>query len=273
MIYYPIAAVVLFILVGLAIRLLETRMLYHPSPLEAGAIDSVIEAAGDGEDRYEEVDFLAEDGVRSTGWLGTPKEPRGTLLWFHGNAGSVAHRWGDFLTFVRDLRLRVLIVDYRGYGRSEGSPGEAGLYLDARAALDFLGTRGVASKDVFVLGRSLGGAVAVELATERPLKGLILESTFTSAPAMGRSMLPFYPVSWFMRSRFDSETRIARLELPILLFHGRRDRIVPFKHGERLAAAATKEQVTFVPVDSDHNDLSVRLGKEYFDRVESFLLK
>ncbi|MEN8149849.1 MAG: alpha/beta hydrolase [Planctomycetota bacterium] len=270
---YAITAVVLFLVIGLAIRLLEPKLLYHPSPLEAGAIDSLKQAVGDGGDRYEEVDFVAEDGVRVTGWLGTPKEPRGTLLWFHGNAGSVAHRWGDFTAFVRDLGLRTLIVDYRGYGRSEGSPGEAGLYLDARAALDFLGKRGVDSKDVWVLGRSLGGAVAVELATARPVKGLVLESTFTSAPAMGRAMLPFFPVSWFIRSRFDSETRIATLDLPILLFHGRDDRIVPFSHAENLAAAAKAGNLTLVPVESDHNDLSMRLGKAYFDRVGDFLAK
>jgi len=273
MLEYLIAAVVLFILVGLGIRFVEQRTLYHPWPLEPGDIAFLTERIDPGPETFEEVSFPAEDGVTITGWLGTPPEPRATLLWFHGNAGNVLHRWQDFARFVRTERYRVLIVDYRGFGLSTGSPSEDGLYLDARAALDFLESRGAPPKEVWLLGRSLGGAVAIELAAARPVRGLILESTFTSAKDMAREMIPLFPVTWFTRSRFPSWDRIATVEVPILLFHGKDDGIIPFRHGERLAAAATKSSVTFVPVAGSHNDLSMSLGDEYFGKIASFILE
>ena len=268
---YLIAAVIIFLALGLGVRLLERATLYHPWPLEKGEIGYLTERLGPGDETFEEVSFPTEDGETVTGWLGTPPEPRATLLWFHGNAGNVLHRWDDFGCFVRNERYRVLIVDYRGFGRSTGSPDEAGLYLDARAALDFLEARGVPSPEVFLLGRSIGGAVAIELATARPVKGLILESTFSSAKDMAREMIPFFPVTWFTRSRFPSRERIATLSVPILMFHGRNDRIVPFRHAGRLVDAAVKTKVELVPVDSGHNDLSSRMGDAYFRRVAEFV--
>jgi len=273
MLAYLIAAVVLFFVIGLGIRFVEHKTLYHPWPLDAGEISYLVKQAGPGAGEFEEVAFETEDGVTVTGWLGTPPEPRATILWFHGNAGNVLHRWPDFLRFVGEERYRVLIVDYRGFGLSEGSPSEAGLYLDARAALDFLKSRGVPSEDVWVLGRSLGGAVAIELAAARPVKGLILESTFSSAKDVAREMIPIFPVAWFTKSRFPNEERIGDLTIPVLLFHGKSDGIIPFRHGERLVAAAKKTTVTFVPVDSHHNDLSGSLGEEYFQRIATFVLK
>jgi fermentation-respiration switch protein FrsA (DUF1100 family) len=270
MLFFAGVAVLGFLGLGLVVRILERRTLYHPMKLEGGEINEVIETVGDASAVLTEVVFDAEDGVTITGWLGTPSDPIGTLLWFHGNAGNVLHRWRDFARFVSRERIRVLIVDYRGFGRSEGSPDEEGLYRDAAAALDFLVDRGTPSQEITLLGRSLGGAVAIELASRRPVKGLILESTFTSAPDMARDMLPFFPASWFIRSRFPNLERIRKLTVPILMFHGREDRIVPIAHGERLAAATVSEH-RFVPVEAGHNDLSERMGDEYFELVTEFV--
>jgi fermentation-respiration switch protein FrsA (DUF1100 family) len=271
MLGYAVGALALILLLALAIRLLEGNMIYFPHRLSGGEMARILERIPKGDETFEEVEFETEDGVTVTGWWGTPPDPKATIVWFHGNAGNVYHRQDDFFRFVRACRLAVLIVDYRGYGRSEGSPDEAGLYLDARAALDFLVARGVPSESVYVLGRSLGGAVAIELATARPVKGLILESTFSSAKDMAKAMFRIFPAHWFIRTRFPNEERIATLELPILHFHGRRDRVVPFSQGERLAKAATKADHEFVPVDTDHNDLSILMGDEYFRRIVDFV--
>jgi len=271
MLTFAITLVVLFLGAGLLLRLMEGRLIYHPVPLEGGELAELAADLPESGARFEEVSFPTEDGETVTGWLGVPERPRGWLLWLHGNAGNVLHRWEDFSRFVVREEVAVLILDYRGYGRSTGRPDEGGLALDARAALDFLGARGVESERVFLLGRSLGGAVAVRLAEERPVAGVVMESTFLSIRAMARHTFPFFPAGWFAKSRFATDERIGRLTVPVLHFHGRADGIVPFSHGRRLSELAPEEGYEFVPVDSGHNDLSLSMGDAYFERVVRFI--
>ncbi|MHC4860526.1 MAG: alpha/beta hydrolase [Planctomycetota bacterium] len=267
-----ITILVLLVLPAVLFLLLQNRFLYFPQSLAVGALEERLAVIAKGEDTYEEVSFATSDGETLVAWLGRPPEPRAWLIWFHGNAGSIEHRFDDFLGFVRRANMAVLLVDYRGYGRSTGSPDEAGLYLDARAAWDYLVARESDPARIFLLGRSIGGAVAVELATEKPARGLILESTFTSLEAMAKKTVPWYPPAWWIaRGKFPTGDRIERLTMPILLFHGKADELVPFSHGYALSVIAG-ENLEFVPVPAaGHNDLSLTMGRDYYERVAAFV--
>jgi pimeloyl-ACP methyl ester carboxylesterase len=265
-------AVALFLLVGLTFRVLERRLTYFPRPLAPGTFEELVSTLPPGDEEWREVSFSTVDEETLQGWFGRPRDPEGWVLWNHGNAGSVVHRWQDFHRLVRIAKLAVLIYDYRGYGRSSGRPDEAGLYRDSRAAWDALVDLGANPDEIVLLGRSLGGAVAIELAADRPVRGLVLESTFTSFRDMARRAVSPFPAHWFARNRFPSEARISRLDVPILLFHGTQDTLVPFRHGERLAAAARPGRLEFVPVEgAGHNDVSETLGRAYFARVRAFV--
>ena len=252
--------------------LFENKLVFHPMPLKAGVFEEATSRLPTSTGTFEEVSITTEDGLSITGWLGVPKDPRGYLLWFHGNAGNNAHRWPDFLEFVSGQRLAVLLIDYRGFGTSEGSPSEEGVYRDATAAWDFLMKRCATPESTVILGRSLGGAVAIELASRKNPAGLILESTFFSMKEMAKKTVPVLPLYLILRSRFPSDELIGDLDLPILFFHGTADRVVPFHQGRDLAGLAKQERIRFVPVKgADHNDLAATMGGAYFDEVGSFV--
>ena len=273
MISLTVTLLVVLLLPGVLFFFFKERFLYYPHRLKEGALRQYVSnLPPGGEDSYEEIAFRTEDGETLVGWFGAPVEPKAWLLWFHGNAGSIEHRFGDLWQLVRRCGLAVLIVDYRGYGRSTGSPHEKGLYLDARAAWDALIVRGAEPERIFLLGRSIGGGVAVELATEKPARGLIIESTFTSLSDMAGKVAWWYPPArWIARGRFPTEERIAALTMPIILFHGEDDDLVPLAHGEALAARAG-ENLTLVPVPgAGHDDVSLTMGRAYFERVSEFV--
>jgi len=192
------------------------------------------------------------DGVRLHAWYaaGPPGVP--TLVWAHGNAGNIACR-ADVLHELAARGLAVLAFDYRGYGGSEGRPTEAGVYRDAEAAYDSERARGVRPERLVCFGESLGGAVAIHLASERPCAGVVVVATFTSMRDVGRAH--YGPLAVLAGSRFDSVGRVAHLSVPLLVAHGDRDDVVPFALGEQLFAAA-REPKRFVRVPgARHNDV------------------
>jgi hypothetical protein len=217
----------------------------------------------------EDVFLEAADGVRIHGfWLPAEGATR-ALLFLHGNAGNASHRLPNAAELVA-LGTNVLLLDYRGYGLSDGSPSEAGVYADARAGLGYLiEERGIPEDRIVVFGRSVGGAVAVDLVQDRAIAGLILESTFTSASAMARSLLPL--AAPFVRGHFDSENKIARLRAPLLFFHGDRDEIVPYGLGRQLFEAAPEPKAFETIEGAGHNDTTTIGGRPYFERIGRFL--
>lgn len=227
----------------------QSRLLYYPElpsrALEASPADIGL--------AYETVLLTAGDGTRLHGWFVPATAPRGTLLFSHGNAGNIAHRLDSIRQF-HSLGLNVLIYDYRGFGESEGKPTEAGTYLDVTAAWDYLlEERLIAPQQIIIFGRSLGAAIAAELASQHPSAGVILESAFTSVPDMAASLYPWLPVRLLSRYRYNNLEKVARITSPLLLVHSRGDEIVPYAHGERLFAHAN-EPKQFLELHGGHND-------------------
>jgi hypothetical protein len=220
---------------------------------------------------YEDVRMRTADGVDLHGWMVPCDGSEMTLLFFHGNAGNIGDRVEN-VKLLHEIGIRVFIVDYRGYGLSEGRPSEKGLYEDAQAAYAHLVShQGVPPERIAIFGRSLGGAVAVDLASRQPCGRLILESTFTSAGEMASHMIPFLPMGRLITEQFDSASKIDKVRAPLLQFHGTLDEIVPYRLGQKLNALAP-EPKEFVPIrGATHNDTYLVGGREYFEKIRSFL--
>jgi fermentation-respiration switch protein FrsA (DUF1100 family) len=218
---------------------------------------------------FEEVRFEASDGTRLHGWYVPHENPRATILFAHGNAGNLSHR-ADLLRILHDrVGASVMIFDYRGYGRSEGKPNEEGVLADARAARRWLAQReGIAESDIVMMGRSLGAAVAADLAAEDGARGLVLESTFTSLPDVAAHYYPWLPVRLIMRTRLDSKSKIARYKGPLLISHGEADTIIPIDFGRGLFEAANEPKQWLSFPNRDHNDPQ---PPEYYDVLIEFL--
>jgi hypothetical protein len=220
--------------------------------------------------RYEDAWFPAADGVRLHGWWVAGDRPE-TILWFHGNAGNISHRLENLKRLHSKVGPSVLLVGYRGYGRSGGHPSESGLYADARGALAYVRSRDDVDRErVVYLGQSLGSAVAVELATRRSPRGLILETPFTSAREMAARILPG-ALAQIVPRLFDNLGRIPKVRCPILFIHGDRDEVVPYEQGQRLFEAARGPKAFFTIAGARHNDTFVVGGDAYFDRIREFL--
>jgi len=209
--------------------------------------------------------ITTEDGVRLHAWYAAVQNPTATLVWSHGNGGNIAGR-EDVLLALRERGLAVLAYDYRGYGRSEGRPTEAGVYLDARAAYDSERARGVDPRTIVLFGESLGGAVSIRLAGDRPCAGVAVVSTFTSLAAVARRH--YGPLAALAGRRFDSLSRLPLVQVPIFVAHGDADEIVPFSLGETLYAAAEEPKQFFRARGFIHNDVFAAPG--LLDAVAEF---
>lgn len=236
------------VLYGL-LRFLEHRMTFVPSRAHDTDPSELRRP-------FEDLTLTTADHVRLHAWFFPADESaprrRHVFLIAHGNGGNISHRLGLAAALLR-TGASVLLFDYRGYGRSDGVPGEQGTYRDAEAALAWLRERGFVSTDVIAYGESLGGGVAAELATRHPLAGLVLQSTFTSTPDLGKELFPWLPVHALAHYRYETLRKLPQVNAPVLVLHSRVDSIVPFAHGERNFAAA-REPKLFVELAGDHND-------------------
>jgi len=243
--------------------LIQDRLLYFPvSHISATPADINL--------LYETINLTTVDGVKLSGWFIPAEDARGVVLLFHGNAGNISHRL-DSIDVFHQLGLSVFIIDYRGYGQSEGSPSEQGTYLDAEAAWQYLvEDRQVPPEKIVLFGRSLGGAVAVWLAQQHPPAVLILESTFTSVPDVAAKHYPFLPVRWLSRFQYNSLERLPDIQCPILVIHSPDDEIIPFDHGQQLFAAAQGPK-EFLELTGGHNEGFLMAGQTYQAGLAKFI--
>jgi fermentation-respiration switch protein FrsA (DUF1100 family) len=264
----PMALIFVFIL-GLCLGILvflyliQDRLLYFPlAHLSATPADINLS--------YEPVTLTTSDGVMLSGWFIPAENARGVVLYFHGNAGNISHRLDSIELFHR-LGLTVFIIDYRGYGQSQGRPTEQGTYLDAEAAWHYLvEEQQISPEQIVLFGRSLGGAVAVWLAQQHTPGMLILESTFTSVPDVAAKHYPFLPVRWLSHFQYNSLQRLPTIKCPILVIHSPDDEIVPYDHGQQLFAAAPEPKY-FLKLTGGHNQGFLITGQTYQTGLANFI--
>ena len=215
----------------------------------------------------EDVWLVTSDGVRLHAWFVMAPQASLVTLYFHGNAGNVTHRFQP----IREITAAgssVLMLDYRGYGKSRGSPSEHGLYADADAGYLYLMDNGYSAVHIVLQGESLGTAVAVDLASRKECAGVVLEAAFTSGSDVANTVLPV--IGPLVFRGFDSKSKIANIRAPLLFFHGDRDEIIPLKLGRRLFEAAS-EPKWFVEVPrAGHNDLVETPGSTYRESLHEF---
>ena len=258
---------ILFVLFGcwFLLRQFERKSLYVPDR-------EIVERPENFGLVYEEVTLVTHDDKRLHGWWFPVENARGTLIHCHGNAGNISGRvW--MVPFWQDAGLNVFHFDYRGYGKSNGRASEKGTYLDAEAAFDFVHERyypNQSAPPILVHGRSLGGGVAIQLAVTRPVKALIVDSTFSSAVAVGEAMFPLLPVRQFMKFRYESITKVGALTLPKLFAHSPDDEMIPFSQGQALFDEAADPK-SFFQLSGGHNEAGWHRSPEYGTAINDLI--
>jgi fermentation-respiration switch protein FrsA (DUF1100 family) len=211
---------------------------------------------------FEDVVFKTDDGLHLNGWYIPAENSQFTVLFCHGNGGNIMHRLDSMNIFYK-LGLNCFIFDYRGYGNSEGKPGEDGTYLDAEAAYEWLTKeKKISPNDIIIFGRSLGGSIATQLASKVQTRALIIESTFTSYVDIGRKFYPYMPVRLFARFGYRTMDYIKDVHCPVMIIHSRSDDIVPFEFGLELYEVAN-EPKEFVEIFGSHNEGFLVSGEIY----------
>lgn len=241
----------------------QTRIVYYPER-HIITTPSAIQLS------YRDVTFSAEDGTRLTGWYIPAESSKGVILFCHGNAGNISHRL-DTIDLFHRLGYSTFIFDYRGYGKSEGSPSEGGTYQDVEAAWNYLvRTEGIANTAIIIFGRSLGSSIGAWLASREQPAACILESSFTSAKDVAATLYPYLPVSILCRYKYDSVQALKTARCPLLFIHSTDDEIIPFRLGRRLFEAAP-EPKTFLEIEGDHNAGFLLSSKKYEAGIRTFL--
>ena len=236
----------------------QSNLLYLP---EYAGIRSDVTPADAGLS-YQSVALATEDGLQLDAWYVPAATARGVILFCHGNAGNITHRITT-LKLLHEMGFATLIFDYRGYGRSQGVPTEQGTYRDAEAAWQYLRGQGHEEDDIIVMGRSLGGAVAAELAQRHTPRAVVLESTFTSTPDLAAELYPLFPVRWLSRFQYATMEYLRSITAPVLIVHSRDDEIIPFHHGQRLFEAANPPK-QFLELKGGHNETIFVSGIDYY---------
>ncbi|MDH3303623.1 MAG: alpha/beta hydrolase [Gammaproteobacteria bacterium] len=265
MLRFILVVVTCYALLVAVVYFMQGRMLYLP---DLPGRTLTLSPADVGMD-YHDVFIKTVDGVMLHGWFVGEQSSR-VVLFFHGNAGNISHRLDSIRQF-RDLGLAVFIIDYRGYGQSEGRSTERGLYRDADAAWRYLTEdRGIAAANIIVFGRSLGASVASRLAGQHQPLALIVESSFTSVPDIAQDLYPWLPARWLSRLRHATRDYIQNVYCPVLVVHSRDDEIIPFHHGEAIFASANEPR-TLLEIRGTHNDGFLRDERTYMEGLRMFL--
>jgi len=249
--------------VSLFIYFYQTRLIFQPS-------QELTSTPADQGLAYVDAAIRTRDGVMLHGWFVPHTTPSGTVLFLHGNAGNISDRP---LTLARlhEMRLNVLMLDYRGYGHSRGSPSAQGTFADARAAWDYLiNYQDLQPSEIIIYGRSLGGAVAIELGSHTQPRAVIIESTFTSIADMAADIYPYVPTRLLLRHKYPSIETLATINSPVFIAHSEDDELIPPSHGQRLLQLAA-EPKQFYRLTGSHNQAFVESGQVYYDALRQFI--
>ena len=253
-----------YIVIVLFMYFFQSKMIYYPYL-------AIVRTPADVFLKFEDVRVEIAN-LKVHGWWIPAEQPRGTILFCHGNAGNISHRIDSILIFHK-LDYNVMIFDYRGYGLSEGSPSEQGTYEDGEAFWNFLVTeKQQTPEDIVLFGRSLGGGVASWLAVKQPCRGIILESTFTSVPDLAAQIYPFLPVKPLAKIRYPSLERLPQIHCPVLIIHSPDDELIPYSHGQKLFEAAN-EPKSFLELQGSHNEGYMLSAVEYVKGLKAYFQK
>lgn len=252
---------------GLALLLYfsQSRLVFYP---ETGR-EIISTPAGLGLS-YEDLRLTTSDGISLHGWFIPAAQPRGTVLFLHGNAGNISHRLDSVQMFHR-MGYSTLIFDYRGYGQNSGTPTEQGTYRDAEAAWRYLvEQRQVPACRIVLFGESMGGAIAAWLAARQKPAALVIASGFTSVPDMAQHLYPYLPAKWLARIRYDTREYLRTVTAPVLIAHSPQDEIVPYALGQALFAAANPPK-QFLELAGGHNDGFIFMRESWVGVLREFL--
>lgn len=240
----------------------EQSSVFQPDKYPAGEWDQTKVLVQD-------ASFAAEDGTKLHGWYVRHPRPKAHAVVFHGNAGNVTLLADSLRILNQRHGLSVLALDYRGYGRSEGKPSEQGVLQDGRAARKWLAYKeGIAERDVVLMGQSLGGGVAIDLAANDGCRGLVVSGTFTSVPDVAQHHVSWLPMRWLLTSKFDSLSKIKQYQGPLLLAHGDADEVIPYQQGVKIFEAAPGPKKMITNFGGKHND---PLPEEYRLALDEFI--
>lgn len=241
---------------------LEQRSLYHP-------YKDIPQTPADLGIKFEEVNFKTVDAKLLNGWFVPAKDAKVTVLYCHGNAGNIYHRLHK-VKFFHEMGFNFFIFDYRGYGKSTGTPSQKGLYKDAQAAYDYIISRNDVDKNkIVVYGKSLGGPVAADLCLHRKASALILEGSFASVTLRAQQLYPFLPMKLLITQEYDAMAKVKDMAVPKLIVHGKQDEVISFRHAEILFKAAA-EPKQFLPFEGGHNDDVYVTSDDYRQIIEEF---
>ena len=239
----------------------QRKLLYLPS--ENNYLDDQIDF------NFKEVFIDVEKNLKLKAWLiENDFKNKKTLVFFHGNAGNLSNRTYK-LNQLSKLDLNIIILAWRGFSGNEGEPSEQNLYNDAKKTIDWLNSRGVKNKNIILYGESLGTGIAVELSQTNQFGGIILESPFTSMTNAAKNIYPWLPVKYLLKDKYDSEKKIKNLQIPILIMHGKKDNIVPFKMGKKLYDLANNPKFFYFTENDDH---MMTFDEQLVGTIKNFLI-
>ena len=252
--------IVIYLVILLIILSVQRKLLYYPGINNDFDRSDLIH-------KIEKVTIQTEDKINLVGWFHQKDIKKKTLLFFHGNAGGLENRI-DKLNHIGDLDINFLIIAYRGFNGNSGRPSEKGLYLDARGAVSWLKLKGIEEKNIILYGESLGTGVAIETGKNNFFAGIILESPFTSMVEMGKIYYPYLPVRLLLKDKFDSEKKIKDINFPILVMHGKQDKVVPFYMGKKIYELANQPKYNYFSNLDDH---MMDFNNNLLNALESFV--
>ena len=256
---FIILTVSIYLVLLIFLYFYQGKLLYHPNVNSYTEVDNLIP-------KIEKVSIPTSDNLNLLGWFHKKDISKKTILFFHGNAGSLENRIYK-LNHFENFDLNFLIIAWRGFSRNSGKPNEKGLYDDAKSAVNWLESKGIKEESIILFGESLGTAVAIEIAQNKNFAGIVLESPFTSMVEMGKKYYSFFPVSLLLKDRYESIKKIKNIYIPVLVMHGKKDGIVPFEMGEKIYNYANSPKFYYF---TEYDDHMMDYNKLLLEKLKSF---
>ena len=235
--------ILIYVGITVVIYFYQRKLLYHPFSTQITG-EGLIH-------NFETINFKTPDNLLLKGWFHLKDSKKKTILFLHGNAGNLDNRI-DKLNSLGSMDINFLIISWRGYSGNPGNPSEAGLYKDALSGIEWLNKKGISNDQIILYGESLGTAITTEIAQNKNFAGIILEAPFTSMVDMGQKIYPIFPVRFLLKDKYESKNKIKNIKSPILVLHGRKDKIVPFYMGEKIFEIANNPKFKYFTDLDDH---------------------